>query len=261
MRLRFTALGGALLAVAIPVGAHANVGTSGSYVLDLEVSAKPAKPSTTKPAGVALSYSQKLTTKSGERPSQDVSKITITVPKGFQFNLGAFPQCKFSAVDKANTNGADPATGCPKASQIGTGTATADARPTLADPVPATVRGFAGVDDEDLKGNPRTPIPAIVITATAKVSTATVYSYFAADVVAANRLEVPFPPNTTGQQSLFVLQQLTLNLKNLTGKKGAPLVQAPKTCTGSWTFTQTTKFADGSSVTAKDAVPCSKPKV
>lgn len=260
MRSRTPALGGILLAVAIPVAAQANVGTKGNYVLDLEVGVKPAKPSGRLPVGVAFAYSETLTTKTGERPSQNIRNVAITLPRGFRFNLAAFPQCKFSAVDKASQNSGDPSKGCPASSQIGAGSVVVDARPTLADPVPGTLRAFAGVDDEDVEGNPRTPIPAIIVTGSSKVGSTTIYSELAADVVAANRLEIPFTPQPAGQTSVSTTRQFTLNLRNLKGKKGVPLVQASKTCTGSWTFTQTTTFADGSSVSAKDAVPCSKAK-
>jgi hypothetical protein len=234
----------ATLALAAPAASLADTGTSGNLQLTLDVGVKPAKAG----QSVSLRYKQRLTTKDGSRPQFDVKRITITLPGGFRINTSAFPRCKVSAV---------PATGvaCPKDTEVGSGSATADARPALADLISAKVLGYAGIDDEDVQGNPKTPRPALLVTADAIVGGVTVQSLFVGDIKA-NKLILDFAPGSGGAQGPYVIRTLKLALRNLTGKGGVPLVQASTRCSGTWTFKQTTAFSDGTSVTATDSVPC-----
>jgi hypothetical protein len=250
MRITATLAGLAALALAGPAVSLADTGTSGNLQLKLDVAVEPAKAGTKAALrGVSFRYSQTLTTKDGTRPTADVRRITLTSPGGFRVNTAAFPQCKLSTVP-------DHGVACPKDTEVGFGTATADARPLLPNLIGAEVLGYAGIDDLDLHGNPQTPKPALLVTADARVAGVTVSALFPADIKA-NKLVVDLPAGSGGgAQQPYIIRTLKLALRNLTGKGGVPLVQASTRCSGTWTFKQTTAFSDGTSVTAKDTVPC-----
>jgi hypothetical protein len=246
MRKPITVAGlAATLALAAPAASLADTGTSGNLQLKLDVGVKPAKAG----QSVSLRYNQTLTTKDGSRPQADVKRITITSPGGFRINTSAFPRCKVSAV---------PASGvaCPKDTEVGSGSATVDARPLLPNLIGAKVLGYAGIDDVDFQGHPQTPKPALLVTADASVAGVTVSVLIPADIKA-NKLVVDLSPGSGGgAQQPYFIRTLKLALRNLTGKGGVPLVQASTRCSGTWTFKQTTAFSDGTSVTATDSVPC-----
>lgn len=251
--MRAKAILGVAVAAALPAIALADTGTSGNKQLRLTVGVRPALPSSKGiPRGVRLFYSQTLTTTDGSRPEQGTKRITIIMPKGFRINIRAFPLCTLSKLDAKGLKA------CPQGSEVGAGHAAADARPALPNLVPAKVRAFAGRDDIDAAGTPRKGVPSLIVVADASIFGTTVRGLFAADIKGRKLVVELTDENRGGPGSAYDVRSLSLSLRNMRGRDGAPLVQASRTCSGSWTSSQITTFADGSKVSAKDTVACAK---
>jgi hypothetical protein len=257
MRTSFLAAGGVLLTLGLPAVAAADTGTNGNLRLRLDIGVLPAEVSTkTEPRAVAFDFDQTLNTVNGLRPTADARRITIRLPRGFRMNIGEFPQCTLSEVIDGGYST------CPKGSKVGKGTATADARPALADPIPAKVTAYAGISDLDINDRPQTPVPALIVKAAASVSGVTVDTLIVAEL-RRRRLTVDFPSTPGsggGATSAYIIRDFKLTLGKRRNAAGVPLVQTPTKCKGSWHFTESWTFADGSLVTARDNVPCVRPE-
>jgi hypothetical protein len=159
-------------------------------------------------------------------------------------------------MEKPDANGvAVGGAACPPGSQVGSGTATADARPTLPDPVPATVQLYNGTDDINLDGSPRNPgIPAVILYAKTNIGAVSVLPF---DILG-NKLELDFMAPTPGQSQLYHLQKVDVTFPNRGGRKA--YVTAPRRCGPSrkWNFSQTVTNYDGPSITAGHQVRCRK---
>lgn len=254
MRTPSLAVGGALLALGLPAVAGADTGTNGNLKLRLDIGVRPAEVSTSsEPRAVAFDFDQTLSTVNGLRPTADVRRITIRLPRGFRMNIGQFPQCKLSDVLAGGYST------CPSGSKVGKGSATADARPALADLIPAKTTAYAATSDLDVNNQPQTPVPALIVKAAASVNGVTVRTLLVAEL-RRRRLVVDISPGGGGgATSPYILRDFKLTLGKRRNGAGVPLVQTPTKCKGSWHFTETTAFVDGSLVTARDNVPCVRP--
>lgn len=245
-----------LLAAVLPVTAIAatGTGTAGKNKLTLKVALNPARAGTkAKPRATSLSYGQSLAAKDGSRITSFLHTLTIHGPKGMQFNIRAVAQCKESTLE----NKAKGPSACPKGSIVGTGSATADARPTLPKLVKATVTAYNGVLDTTPTGKPQKPVPAILVVAVVKSLKFT--AYFPTQIRGTTLVLDQGAPPADGSSGLFIIHDLSLNLKKLSGKKG-PYIRTPTTCPkGGWKFSQTDAFSGGvPAVTAKTSLPCRK---
>ena len=157
MRTRGVAFLAALVVVAVvPAAAIGAKATNGTATVSLAVGVTPAKAGTSsQPQRVALSYKQSLTANDGSRLGNDISQIKVAFAKGFRFDINAVAQCKESVLEDPNQG----PSACPAKSIVGTGKATADARPTLPDPIDATVTAFNGMLDTDATAIRRPPSP------------------------------------------------------------------------------------------------------
>lgn len=246
-----------VLAAVLPVAAIAatgtGTGTAGKNKLTLKVGLNPARAGTkAKPRATALNYTQILAAKDGSRIKSFFHTLTLRLPTGMAFNIHAVAQCKESIIESK----AGPSK-CPKASIVGTGTATADARPTLPKLVNATVTAYNGVNDLTPAGKKQTPVPAILVVEVVKSLKFT--ATFPAEIKGTKLVLDEGAPPADGTSGLFIIHDLTLHLKKITGAKG-PYIRTPTTCPkGGWKFSQTDAFSGGvPAVTAKTSLPCKK---
>ena len=97
--LRLLLAAALVVLVALAPAAPADTGSSGDLRLSLDVTVKPARASKPgRPRGISVHYVQKLTTASGQRPQQDVKRVTIKLPRGFRINVRAFRRCRMSTA-------------------------------------------------------------------------------------------------------------------------------------------------------------------
>lgn len=240
-----------ILSVALAIPALALAGetvTAGDQSLKVTARIAPAKASKNgKPRGIALRLKVAYESlNEGAQISETTSGITVALPAGTKVNTKAAKQCMLSALIK------DGASACPKRSRVGHGSATADARPALPEPIPAKVTVFNGLDDVAPDGTPReTPIPSVIFhsTTTFGVNSTLPFNIDGSD------LEVEFAPPAQGESQLFHLNKVDVKFPNA-GKKA--YLTAPTTCTGSWTVGMEITNFDGPSIEATHQVPCRK---
>jgi hypothetical protein len=244
--LRRSVLIATCLLATTPAAAMAGTGTNGAQRLALGVGVKPAKTD----SRVGLSYSQSLTNKDGSRVTENVRTVKIKVPKGFRFDVNAVAQCKESTLEDPNRG---PST-CPPGSIVGTGTATADARPLLPALIPADVTAYNGLLDVDVNGQPQPAVPAILVAAHA---TSPEITNFLPAEIHGSSLVLNLTPNDSANPAPFTIQDISLNIRRA-GSKRKPYLRSPKSCPkGGWVFSQTDTFDTGAaSITAKDKVAC-----
>jgi len=234
------------LLAAMPAAATAGTGTNGSQQLSLGVGVKPAKID----SRVGLSYSQSLTNKDGSRVAENVRTVNIKLPKGFRFDVNAVAQCKESTLEDPNQG----PSACPPGSVVGTGTATADARPLLPDLIPADVTAYNGLLDVDVNGRPQPAVPAILVAAHA--TNPDVTNFLPAEIHGSS-LVLNLTPDDPANPAPFTIQDISLNIRRA-GSTKKPYLRSPKSCPkGGWVFSQTDTFDTGAApITAKDKVAC-----
>jgi hypothetical protein len=245
------------LAVALPTVAFAgSKATSGDQTLQLSESVTPNKASTkTKARGVVVKIHvdyESLNTDA--QIKENTKQVLLTAPTGMKFHPDRAKVCKLSDMLKTDANGtqAGPAA-CPAGSQVGSGTATADARPAVPQPVPATVTLYNGLDDVNPDGTPRSPgVPALILYAKTNIGATATLPF---DILG-SKLELDYAPPAPGQTQLFHLQKVDLTLPNRGGKHA--YVTNPRKCGPSrkWNFSMTISNFDGPSVTAGHQVRC-----
>ena len=167
--------------------------------------------------------------------------------KGFKVNGPAFASCKRADIDRNR---------CPRASQVGTGIATADARPAIANRVPAKVTAFNGKTSAGR--------PAVLLRAVANLNGQQVPLVLVAEIKPAApgfgpSVVVDSGPLTSGSSPLFGIAQLHLNLPDKVVRvrgRAVHFVVAPPTCRGAWLFEQVNTAYSGAKLIATDRVPC-----
>jgi hypothetical protein len=181
-------------------------------------------------------------------PTNDQTRIIdVRLARGSRVNNSAVASCTLA---NANRNR------CSRASQVGTGTATADARPTIATPVPARVTAFNGKTSAGR--------PAVLLRAVANLGGQQVPLVLVAEIKPAASgfgpsFVVDNGPLTAGQSPLFSIRQLHLNLPDKVVRVRGRLVHflvAPPVCRGSWLYEQVNTAYSGAKLIATDRVPC-----
>jgi hypothetical protein len=200
-----------------------------------------------------LTYKAKLSRTDGQRPTAVLNRIDIKLGKGITFDPTAQAQCDDAVFDGFNDNApADPGN-CPKGSVIGSGTATVDARPAVAQPLKAPMKVVNGILSHDNKGNQVTPKNALFIYAEAAGQKVWYLANFTKN---GNGLSVPLstdPPGTA--PGLFIITGLDLKITGKGKSAKKPFLRGPQEC-GPLTFS-TTYVLDGSPLTAKNKLTCS----
>jgi len=220
--------------------------TAGDQSLALKIGVQPPRPASPGKGGVTLTIDVDYESlNDNAQISENTKAVTLRLPKGLKLHTDRADTCKLSDM-QANGESA-----CPDTSRIGSGSATADARPAVADPIDAGVRLYNGIDDVNPDGTPRdTPIPAVILFAHASINVDTVLPFD----IKANTLELDYAPPAPGATQLFHLQKVHLTIPK---RKGSSFVTAPGKCTDKgWGFGMTIDNYDGPSVTATDRVAC-----
>jgi hypothetical protein len=249
------------IVAALPGLAYAgSKATSGDQTLQVSASLSPNKASATKAGrGVVLKINVDYESlNDGAQIKENTKQVLFVGPSGVKFHADRAAQCKLSDMNKPDATGT-PTGGaaCPPGSQVGTGTATADARPTLPDPVPATVTLYNGIDDVNTDGSPRNPgVPAVILYAKTNIGAVSILPF---DILG-NKLQLDFGTPTPGQAQLFHIQKVNLTVPNRGGRKA--YVTAPRRCGPSrkWSFSMTISNYDGPSVTAGHQIRCRPPR-
>ena len=248
------------LAAALPAVAFAGTrATSGDQTLQLSASVSPNRASPPHGArGVVLQLHVDYESLNADAQIKERTKaVIIQIPSGMKLHTDRAKVCKFSAMSQTDANGQTmgPAA-CPAGSQVGAGTATADARPAVPQPLQATVQLYNGIDDVNTDGSPRSPgVPAIILYAKTNIGATSILPF---DILG-TKLQLDFAPapDPTATQ-LYHLQKVDVRFPNRGGKRA--YVTAPRKCGPSrkWNFSQTVTNYDGPSVTAGHQVRCRK---
>lgn len=248
----------AALAVLIGVPAAAIAGrkaTAGTQTLQLKAQMSPNK-AAAKPAALKLNIDYE-STKPNQHNDYYEKYIRIVVPPGFKWNPKGIPTCSERALDNAHGNA--PAA-CPASSQVGGGSVTADARPTLATPIPATVAIYNSRYDCTCYVHPhgaKKGSQDLIFYVHASVG-ATIDLVF--NVLPNGSFEADFnppPPPSQRHPSVYALKTIDITIK---GPNHNPFIQAPATCKASWPFAITIANFDGPDITAHDKAACSSGK-
>ena len=222
-------------------------GPTGKNFLVLQVKVSPPRPG----QGVAVEFDSFAGNDiDGQLPPANDSTRTndVRLAKGSKLNSSLFASCTRADIDRNR---------CSRASQVATGTATADARPTIANRVPAKVTAFNG---KTAAGKPALLIRAVAtlngqqvpLVLVAEIKPAA--SGFGPSVVVDNG-----PLTSSGSGPLFGIVQLHLNFPDKVVRvrgRAVHYLVTPPTCRGSWLYEQVNTSYGGAKLIATDRVPC-----
>jgi hypothetical protein len=226
-----------LLAILVFAAAMALVSAAAyaALVQTFDVTTSPNKASKKhKPRSISLGIDLGVRDDTGAKPSP-LTKTVMRFNKGGQYNARHLPKC-----DVAKLRSQGPSA-CPRRSRIGSGTATADARPVLAN-VSATIRIFnggrkKGRDRVILYAVPEISSP-ITIVGTVKKKRKGRYDYVLS-------FDVPPIPTLPGQPNASVTSVETKTYRRTVKRKRVrirrhgrisrrtvrvPLIAAPRSC-------------------------------
>jgi hypothetical protein len=242
---------GLVLVMAVP--AFADSTTKEPHKVSLET-ALTIKPATARGARdtANLTYKAKLSRTDGGRPTAVLNRIDIKLGKGITFDPAAQAACDDAVFDGFNDNTPANPANCPKGSVVGSGTATVDARPAVAQPLKAPMKVINGILSHDDKGNAVAPKKVLFVYAEAAGQKVW---YVANFVKSGNGLSVPLSTAPPGSDpGLFIITGLDLKITGKGKSAKKPFLRGPQTC-GPLTFTST-YVLDGAPLTAKDELVC-----
>jgi hypothetical protein len=244
LRLAALALPAASLVAAAAI-AHAGSGTASSgETLDVGVRFSPARASSARnPRGLGFHVAVSWRRADAERPRSPV-RLVVGHPSGMTINPQGFAQCP---REKA----------CPRRTQIGSGTATIDGRPSI-QPQSVPLKLFLGTP---LNGRPRVYLDAQLGATTLRC--VEVYEAVPTGSGAFGYLStidlgcIPgHPPLATIVSTDLTIRDRKRVVRRHGRRRVAHLVGAPSGCAGSWAFSITAVLDDGEPVTAQAEGPC-----
>jgi len=181
----------------------------------------------------------------GERP-QDPTRLVVRTPAGIHYNGRAFPKCSLKRFPR-----------CGPATLVGTGTAIADGRPTLSDPLPMTFRIYNGTLDR--RGHPRElydlragTIRIGLISVHRNDPTGPYGESHTLDLLA----QLGERPVATVTEFRLTTRDRTATVRRNGRRVRVPLYEAKTPCVGSWESANILSFAAGDTLTATDSQPC-----
>jgi hypothetical protein len=207
----------------------------GALVQTFEVTPRPSKASKKhRPRSISLGIELSVRDDTGAKPSP-LQRTVMRFNKGGQYNARYLPKCKAQALRSKGPSA------CPKRSRIGSGTATADARPVLAN-VKAKLTIFngsrrKGADRVILYAVPEISSP-ITLVGEVKKKPKGRYDYVLT-------FDVPPIPTLPGQPNASVTSVRTKTLRRIVKRKRVrirrrgrvsrrtarvPLIAAPRSC-------------------------------
>lgn len=165
--------------------------------------------------------------------------VVVNFPKGTKFNYKVPPVCTNSQAPQIQQTDGNI---CKKA-LVGTGSATANVKPTLASDVNLTIKAYNGQNKLYFYLVPQPGVPSNPLVLTA--------------VVKGNKLTTTVPKLEPVPGQNVVLTSFVLNTKAIS-KGGQAFLTAPKTCNGKWTTTTNFTYTDGSTQSVPSTQPCKK---
>jgi hypothetical protein len=256
-----------LIAIGLPVAALLIVTAVafGAVTSELQVVPRPNKASTKKKLRpITLEINVSTNDPAATQPPP-LKRVQIRFNKGGTFNGKLFPKCSFSKLQAQGPKA------CPKGSKIGTGSATASAKPII-DLVNATVTVFNG---EPKGGKPSVLLynvpdisSPITVQGTVEKKSAVSCANGAGQCDYFLTFDVPLIPTLPNAPPASVLsvKTKTLNVfvkkkKKVKGKRKTvkiPYIGAPKECKGNWVADLNITFQDGQTSTDTTELPCKK---
>lgn len=234
--------------LAVPASALAGkTVTAGDQTLQITAKVTPAKAGTKKkPRGARLQlHVDYESLNEGAQIKESTKSILLTMPKGMALHPSTAETCTLSALLR------DGDTACPAGSLVGQGKGTADPRPTLPEPIDATIALYNGIDDVAPDGSPRDKgIPAVIMYAKTSIGVNATLPFD----IKGNKLLLEYAPPAEGSSQLFHIQKVDISIPN--GKK--PYVTVPTTCKKPWSFSMAVANFDGPTVTASHSVKCKR---
>jgi hypothetical protein len=259
-RLAGLGISAAAFGIVVTVALANEVGpTPSGQIHSLEWKVIPNKASTKKRGrGAVFEVTVRHRTASGSKPSGE-RRALIHLQKGYKLNNALFPKCDGAKLERKG------ASACPKGSKVGTGTAMADARPVVSDPVAATVAAFNGKKKNTLLIYAVPQLgPPLILEGTYRNAPAGPYGY---------SLDVSIPPVATlpGQPNATIIfftikvgakttikKQVKVRGRRATRKVAVSFFENPRFCKGSWQFGIDFTYENGEQLSPTDSVPCAK---
>ena len=237
----------------------------GAVTSTLEVVPRPNKASTKKKVRPITLEINVATNDPAATQPPPLKRVVIRFNKGGQFNGKLFPKCSFSKLQ------AQGPSACPKGSKVGSGTATASAKPII-DLVNAKVTVY--------NGEPKGGVPTVLLYNVPDISSPIVVQGTVAKKGAVScaggkgqcdyvlTFDVPLIPTLPNAPPASVLsvktktsQVFIKKKKKVKGKRRTvkiPYIGAPKECKGNWVADLNITFQDGQTSTSEASLPCKK---
>ena len=182
----------------------------------------------------------------GARP-EDPVYLVVRTPAGVRFNGRHFPKCAPKRFPR-----------CPSNTLVGSGTAKADARPTLAQPLPITFRIYNGTLDR--RGHAR-QLYDLRAGTTVRVRLIAVFrddtTVPGAEAHHLNLLkQLGEHPVATVTEFRLRTRDRVVTVRRNGRRVRVPLYEATRPCSGSWESANILTFSNGEALTATDTQPC-----
>lgn len=227
------------------------VDSNGDFV-DLSIKITPPTSGTTRaPRGIGVTFDAFTGNRINANNTINTNSLQVRFNQNFTANGLLFPACAI------NTTGVST---CPANTRIGTGTAEGELLSSTGGPpsfVAATVAEYNGKPLGD-----KSPTYILVASVGGKPVTELDFRVVPqADGLSLN--QIIFPGTGSGPTiyltKFHLVQPDRSEVKKIHGRKTTiHLLDAPTTCHGSWTFSQTLGFASGPPIVATDSQPCLK---
>jgi hypothetical protein len=229
-----------LIALAFLVAVPASAGAAQTARLD--VAATLLTQPRGEPWALDLGVTTTVTTPDGGPPSP-LRDVDLSFPAGARVDAGAFPVCRVAAA-RAGT--------CPAGSRVGQGSATADVRPLLDVPIPASIVVYNGV----AQGRGRQLLFDVRTTQVVMQQFVLEGSLSPASGRYGYRLALRLPTiNTIPDSPPAAISRFAVTVGARHGRRS--FISAPTTCPrGGWPFAGRYTFADGSAASVQAAIAC-----
>lgn len=251
--IAFAALLAAGAGVPLAVAGTPTTTPSGEFfVLDVEVfPPRASEPGADR--GVTIRFERfNGNARSGRLPRAS-DPATFRFQRGFRVNGRFLPTCRLQDLETRGPSA------CPAGSLVGRGSAEADGRPAIAEPVSAGIRVFNAPPqraEPSILIYAEAPAAGVKIIYTGRFSRLARGPFGTAITVTPVTFQPPLPNPI--EVTRFSVQTIDRTAVRRVGGRRARVhyIEAPETCRRSWRFSETLRFADGESITAQDEVPC-----
>ena len=245
----------ALAVAATAVAVSGSAGVAGPPVVDdrgnvemIDIEVSPPVASTrSRPQPVTLQY-QAFTGNRNARPGRAEDSEVIRLPRGMRVNAALFPTCPLPTTAEQVGSAR-----CSRAARLGSGATEVQVGDAF---YPATVTIFNG---ESQNGR-----PTLIFRGTAEINGVVVASEYNFEVRRTRSGPRLATIDLPGSSSAGTVPQTRVEFRlgrAVTARRGTRPVrrgylESPRVCRGSWRFSVTTDFDDGTRLTSTDATPC-----